>query len=288
MANDFFRDTIDNLNLGVCVLDKNKKITYWNKGAENLTCFLSSEVMGKRFGLSKEDCPIAKTIEDGNQRESEAHMKNKKGKKVHLSVRVTPARDAEGNLIGANAMFHDISSQTVLINRIKELERTASFDSLTQLPNRRLFEKNLVARFEEMQRNRKPFGFIFIDIDNFKMINDNYGHNVGDLVLKMVAKKLSDTLRPYDIVGRWGGEEFVSLVPYVSREQLHAISNRMRSMIDRMSVFTGESVLKVTISVGATLATHEDTIDSIVKRADKLMYVSKTTGKNKVTIELKN
>lgn len=288
MANDFFKDAVDNLNLGVCILDAGKKITYWNKGAENLTGFLSSEVMGKKFGLSKESCPIAKTLQDGNQRESEAHMKHKDGKKIHLSVRVTPVRDAEGKLTGASAMFHDVSSHITLINKIKDLERTASFDSLTQLPNRRLFEKNLISRFEEMQRNRKPFGVVFIDIDNFKIINDSYGHNVGDLVLKMVAKKLSDTLRPYDIVGRWGGEEFVALVPYVSKEQLHAISSRMRSMIDRMSVFTGESVLKVTISLGATLATIDDTIDSIIKRADKLMYVSKTTGKNKVTIELRN
>jgi diguanylate cyclase (GGDEF)-like protein/PAS domain S-box-containing protein len=285
---DSFRDAIDNLNLGVCFLNAEKKITYWNKGAENLTGFLANEVMGKKFGLLKENCPIGKTLEDGEQRESEAYLKNKNGKKLHFSVRVTPTRDEADKVIGANVMFFDISSQIVLINKIRELERSASFDALTKLPNRRLFEKNLLARFEEMQRHKRVFGIVFMDIDNFKFINDSYGHDVGDLVLKMVAKKLSDSLRPYDMIGRWGGEEFVALVPYVSREQLHVISNRMRSMVDRMSVFTGDSILKVTLSIGATLAKPEDTIDSIIRRADKLMYISKNNGKNKVTLEIKN
>lgn len=288
MGNDSFREAVNVLNLGVCFVDKNKKITYWNKGAENLTGFLSSDIMGKRFGLAKDGCPIALTLEDGSQRETEAHMKNRSGKIVHVSVRVTPIRDEKEQVNGATVMFHDISSQIVLINKIKELERSSSYDFLTQLPNRRMFERNLVSRLEEMQRCGKPFGLIFIDIDNFKTINDSYGHDVGDLVLKMVSKRLSTTLRPYDILGRWGGEEFVALVPYVSREQLFAIASRLRSMVERASIFNGEAVLKVTLSIGATLARNEDSAQSVIQRADKLMYQSKTAGKNKVTVEMTN
>ena len=287
MGNDFFKEAVNSLNLGVCFLDNNKKITYWNKGAENLTGFSEKEINGKKFGLAKEECPIAGTLKDGNQRETEAHIKHKGGKKVHVSVRITPIRDENEKITGATLMFHDISSQIVLINRIRELERSASFDFLTGLPNRRMFERNLVARFEEMQRNNKTFGVIFMDIDNFKLINDNYGHDVGDMVLKMVAQKVGGTLRPYDTLGRWGGEEFVILVPYVSKEQLHAVASRLRSMVERASVFTGESVVKVTLSIGATIATSQDSVQSIIKRADNLMYFSKNTGRNKVTIEVK-
>jgi diguanylate cyclase (GGDEF)-like protein len=104
----------------------------------------------------------------------------------------------------------------------------------------------------------------------------------------MAAKKLGSTLRPYDVLGRWGGEEFAVLVPYVNKEQLHAVASRLRSMVERASIFTGESIVKITLSIGATLATSEDTIQSIMKRADKLMYMSKNTGKNKVTTEVKN
>jgi len=194
----------------------------------------------------------------------------------------------EEKIAGATIMFHDISSQIVLISKIKELQRKSSYDSLTGLPNRMMFEKALNARFEEMQRNKRAFGIAFIDIDNFKTINDTYGHNIGDLVLQMVAKKLNSALRPYDVIGRWGGEEFIVIVPHVDREQLHAVSSRLRSMVERASLFTGESVIKVTLSVGATLSKMDDTIDSLIKRADKLMYISKTTGKNRVTIEMKN
>jgi len=288
MGDDFFKAAVNNLNLGVCFLDKNKKITYWNGGAENLTGFSEKDIMGKKFGLAKEECPIAATLLDGSQRETEAHIKHKDGKKVHVSVRVTPIRDGNEQITGVSVMFHDISSQMVLINKVKELERSASYDFLTKLPNRRLFERNLLARFEEMQRHNRAFGVAFIDIDNFKSINDNYGHDIGDLVLQMVARRLETVLRPYDILGRWGGEEFVVLVPGVSKEQLHSISNRLRIAVESASIFTAGNVLKVTVSIGATLSKQEDTIQSIIKRADSLMYQSKMSGKNAVTIEVKN
>ena len=203
-------------------------------------------------------------------------------------LRVAPIREHGDEITGANVMFHDVSSQIVLINKIKDLERSASIDFLTQIPNRRLFERSLISKFEELQRDGRIFGIIFIDIDNFKKVNDTFGHDVGDLVLKMVAKKLQDTLRPYDTLGRWSGEEFVALVSGVDKMQLYAVASRLRSMVERASLFNAESVIKVTISVGATLAVREDTIQSLMKRADNLMYASKKSGKNKVTIEIKN
>ncbi|MCU0642349.1 MAG: sensor domain-containing diguanylate cyclase [archaeon] len=286
--NSSFKDTVDNLLLGVCFVDCDKKITYWNRGAENLIGLNEKEVMGKKFGISKENCPVGLTLGDGEQRESDAFLKHKGGEKIHVKFRVTPIRDVQEKIVGATVMFHDMSKEVILVNKIKELQRTSSYDFLTGLPNRLMFEKALTSRFEEMQRNNREFGLLFLDIDNFKKINDNYGHNVGDLVLQMVAKKLQSTLRPYDTLGRWGGEEFVALIPHVNREQLYAVSSRLRSMVERSSLFTGDIVVKVTLSIGATLSKSDDSIDSLVKRADKLMYMSKTTGKNKVTIEMKN
>ncbi len=286
--NSSFKETVDNLFLGVCFVDKDKKITYWNRGAENIMGLDEKAVMGKKFGIPKEECPILLTLNDGEQRESDAFLKHRQGQRVHVTFRVSPIRDSEDKIVGATIMFHDISKEIILVNKIKELQRTSSYDFLTGLPNRLMFAKALTARFEEMQRNNRAFGLIFLDIDNFKAINDTYGHNVGDLVLQMVSKKLGTTLRPYDVLGRWGGEEFVVLVPHVNREQLHVVSSRLRSMVERASLFTGDSVVKVTLSIGATLSKSEDTIDSLIKRADGLMYISKTTGKNKVTLEMKN
>lgn len=285
---NFLKETIDNLQLGICSLNKEKKIIYWNKGAENIVGFADSEVNGRKFGLAKEGCPIALTLDDGEIREANAYIHNKNGKKVHVSYKVVPNRNEEGKIIGASVMFHDVSAHVEMIRRVKELQEIASVDFMTGLPNRRMFEKNLNAALEEMHRHGKKFGVIFMDIDNFKIINDKYGHDMGDLVLKMVAAKLASTVRPYDVVGRWGGEEFVALIPYVDRERLHTIASRLRSMVERMSVFTGESVIKVTMSIGAAIAKEDDNIQGVIKRADKLMYMSKNTGKNKVTIEVKS
>ncbi|MEM4271619.1 MAG: sensor domain-containing diguanylate cyclase [Candidatus Pacearchaeota archaeon] len=287
MEERFYKDAVDNLFLGVCRVDSESKIIYWNKGAEDLTGMLREKVIGKRLRLSKENCPIEATLIDGEMREKQITMKVKNGKKLHMHLRITPTI-SENKVIGAVVMFHDISSNVVLLNRVNELQKTASFDYLTGLPNRRLFEKILAAKIEEMGRDDRKFGIIFIDVDNFKKINDEMGHDVGDLALRSVAKKLYDSLRPYDMLCRWGGDEFVAMINNVNREQLHAAASRLRSMIDRLSIFDKDKVVKVSVSIGAVLANEKDTIQSLIKRADSLMYASKNSGKNKVTIEVKN
>jgi diguanylate cyclase (GGDEF)-like protein len=181
-------------------------------------------------------------------------------------------------------VFRDNSQKLMAVQRATELQRVALLDPLTGLPNRRYIEMNLAARFDEMERYEWAFGVLFMDIDHFKEINDRYGHDVGDRVLKMVSRTLVHSTRPFDLVGRWGGEEFVGIATNVDFAQLKRVANRFRILVQQSSLTVGDFEIRVTISVGATLAQGGDSIDTLVKRADLLMYRSKASGRNRVTM----
>jgi diguanylate cyclase (GGDEF)-like protein len=123
-----------------------------------------------------------------------------------------------------------------------------------------------------------------MDIDHFKQFNDRYGHDIGDQVLTIVANTLSLSVRPFDMVCRWGGEEFAGIFPHTDAATLEAIAERLRILVAHSRVDTGSGELTVTVSIGGTLAKAEDSAASLVKRADALMYASKTHGRNRVMI----
>ncbi|MBD3240131.1 MAG: diguanylate cyclase, partial [Chitinivibrionales bacterium] len=158
-------------------------------------------------------------------------------------------------------------------------------DPLTELGNRRYGEMSLRVRLDEMRRYGWPFGVLFIDLDGFKSVNDTFGHDVGDRALRMVAKTLSHNVRPFDIVCRWGGEEFLAIIANIHPSQLARLAEKLRSLIQRSSFFSGLRHVRVTVSVGGTTARANDTELKIVERADKMMYQAKRQGKNVVLVE---
>ena len=288
---------IENLHDGLYFVDKNRVITYWNKAAEKISGFSASEVVGKSCAdniLTHVDsegnslclgmCPLAQTIVDGKAREIEVYMHHKDGHRIPVSVRVNTLTDEAGDIIGGVELFTDISSQDASSLRIKELEKMALLDNLTQLANRNYIESELTKRFEEKKRFDIPFGVLFMDIDHFKRFNDTYGHDVGDEVLKFVAETFTVNARPFDLFGRWGGEEFIGIIRNVSRADLALIADRIRNLVGASYILHGDEQLNVTISIGATMVEPDDTIDSIIKRADSCLYKSKQSGRNRVTM----
>ena len=293
----FYKILLDNLYDGVYFVDTDRRITYWNKGAERITGYKSAEVLGKRCSdnilmhvdkggnvLCRAGCPIADTIADGAERSTEVFVHHKDGHRVPITVRVAAIRDDHGAITGGIEIFTDNTPAATALQRVTEIERLAYIDPLTGLANRRYAEITLNARFEELQRYNWPFGVIFIDIDHFKDVNDRHGHDVGDEVLKMVAKTLQHSVRFFDVVGRWGGEEFLAVIANVNKEELLATVNRFRVLVEQSSI-PAVPGLRVTVSLGATLARQGDDMASIIKRVDKLMYESKAAGRNLATVD---
>jgi diguanylate cyclase (GGDEF)-like protein/PAS domain S-box-containing protein len=297
IGKESYEKVVASLHDGLYFVDQDRVIIYWNKAAERISGFKADEVIGKSCGssilthidsegcnLCKKGCPLAKTIADGNPREAEIYMHHKDGHRIPVSVRVSTLTDAAGNVTGGIELFTDISNQAANALRVKELEKMALLDSLTQLANRNYIEREIQGRFEEKKRLKVPFGILFIDIDHFKQFNDRYGHDVGDEVLKFVANTFIANTRPFDLYGRWGGEEFIGVIRNINRDDLEMLGNRLRVLIAGSYIMHAGQELSVTISIGATLVEENDTIDSLVKRADTLLYASKAAGRNRLTM----
>lgn len=293
----FYKNLLDNLNDGLYFVNRDRMITYWNKAAERITGYTAEEVVGKHCfdnilmhtdkdgrSLCRGVCPLAGSIRDCEERNEDIYLQHKDGHRVRVNVRVTPLLDDKGTVVGGIEIFTENTPAAVARERVSELERLAYLDTVTGLANRRYAEITLRARIEELQRYGWLFGVIFIDIDNFKAVNDRYGHETGDEVLKMVAKTLQNSVRPFDVVSRWGGEEYLAVIVNVEGQELLTTANRCRALVER-SYLPGAPSIQVTISVGATLARIDDTVETIVSRADQFMYKSKKAGRNCVTIE---
>jgi len=297
LEKDSYERIIENLYDGLYFVDRDRVITYWNKGAERISGFTADEVVGKSCAdniLTHVDsqgnslctgmCPLAATIADGTLREAELFMHHKDGHRIPVSVRFSTLTDRDGIIIGGVEVFTDISNQEATKLRVKELEKLALLDNLTQLANRNYIEREIQSRLEEKKRLNVPFGILFIDIDHFKKFNDSYGHDVGDEVLKFVANTFVANTRPFDLYGRWGGEEFIGIIRNINGKELELLGNRVRILIENSYIIHENEKLYVTISIGATLVNRKDTIDSLIKRADTLLYKSKAAGRNCLTI----
>ena len=288
---------IDNLNDGIYIVDTVRRIAYWNHAAEQISGFKSEEVVGggcadnvlchvddRGTHLCKGDCPLALTIANGNTHKAEVYLHHKDGHRVPVSVRVTPLTDDDNNIIGAVEIFSDISSKLANEMRLKELEQMAMLDRLTNLANRHYLERELDASLEGKRRYGSLFGILFMDIDDFKRVNDQYGHEVGDRVLQFVAGTINADSRPFDLYGRWGGEEFIGIVRNVTQADLWHLGERLRNLVEESYIMVNENRLQVTISIGATMVSESDSITTLLHRADALMYQSKAAGKNCVTM----
>lgn len=189
-------------------------------------------------------------------------------------------------------------TQEELLKRIAELEQKIHdmendliHDKLTSLKTRRYFEeksKDYLSHTKKIKRGErrewtgfKDVSFLFFDIDHFKRINDTYGHDVGDKVLKRVASVLKESLRIGDIVARWGGEEFIAVLLGSHEKESRVKAEEIRKKVEEMT-FDDPKDLKITVSIGVAEFQENISFEDLVKHADKALYKAKETGRNKV------
>ena len=292
-----YRQIMNLVDVGVYFVDPRRTITFWNKGAEDITGFTAEEVLGRSCSdnilthvngegenLCIGICPLEMSIKAEAIREAEIYLHHKDGHRVPILIRSCPLKDEHGHVIGGVEIFTDLSSRKANEFKMMELEKLAMLDNLTQIANRNYLDRELEGRMDEKKRYNVPFGVLFIDVDHFKAFNDRHGHDVGDRVLQYIAKNLTANARPSDLFGRWGGEEFVGVVRNVTRDELHSLADRLRMLVEKSYIHHEPENLRVTISIGGTVADDKDSIKDILKRADTLLYQSKADGRNRVTI----
>lgn len=172
-----------------------------------------------------------------------------------------------------------------LKNANKKLLEISSVDFLTNIPNRRCFFDVGNKSFYLAKREKHPLSIICIDIDHFKSINDNYGHNIGDEILKLVSSKMNKLIRKSDILARTGGEEFTILLNNTDKENAFILAEKLRTTIQNSYYRDKEFEIQVTISLGISeLQNDDEELDSIINRADKALYKAKNESRNKTVI----
>ncbi len=173
--------------------------------------------------------------------------------------------------------------ESTVAQRTEQLHRQARIDSLTGLKNRRGLDEALLEVISRAERERTRFGLIWLDIDHFKIINDQRGHQLGDDVLRRVAMWLKASVRPYDVVGRWGGDEFVILLAPCDPPTLEELAERIRHTTEVESRNTG---VAITLSIGAYYGHADESIDSLLGHADQALYRAKQAGRNRVVVSV--
>ena len=281
-------------------------ITYISPSDERLRGYRADEVIGKHiFEMFTPDG--IKTILEKIQQRQEVEKKGiqtdfatyeiehicKDGRVIWGEIVSKPERNEKGEIIGYHGITREVTERKIMQDKVQEL---AFYDPLTKLPNRLLLSERLHYTMAEMKRTQKHGALLFLDLDNFKSLNDTYGHSIGDVLLCQVADRLKQCIREIDTVARFGGDEFVIILNALhedkneSIKQAHAIAEKIRLNVSALYVLTmlqeGEEHLvehRCTASIGVLVFdSHTGTQDDLLKRADTAMYKAKEAGRNLV------
>jgi len=208
-----------------------------------------------------------------------ADISGVKLKQIENSVfKLSIAKVLQGDELFILCVLYDITQEASLM---KYFENLSIVDALTGIYNRRYLEEKLKEYINLAQRHNGPLSLIMFDIDFFKHINDSFGHDVGDKVLKAIAKVVSENIRNTDIFARYGGEEFVIIAPETTKEDAKILAEKLRSLIRNLHFEEG---INVTCSFGVASLEKPDTKETLLKRADDALYEAKKTDRNKVVV----
>lgn len=292
---ELYLTILNTLHDGIYFVDTNRKILFWNKAAENITGYTSDEILGKHCPetmlnhideegrpLCQVGCPLFATLLDGEARKGLVYVRHKEGYRIPVFTNIFPIKE-NGQITGAIEIFTKDSPKVYDDDLVEHLSGIAMHDALTKLPNRRYAESFLDYKYNEYKKFGRLFAVSFADIDDFRHFNNTYGHATGDNILISVASSIRNNLRKNDLIGRWGGEEFVGIHSIqLPQDALH-LAEKLRKLVDHTQILHNDTLLNVSVSVGITVIQPTDTIESLLARADELMYQSKKNGKNRVT-----
>lgn len=189
---------------------------------------------------------------------------------------------ASVGVTGAIAGLYARNKERHFKRRVSDLRRLAETDPLTSLPNRRVLLRAIENEFKAGIQESTHCHLLLVDVDRFKSFNDRYGHDVGDDVLRKVARAISCSIRHHDLAARYGGEEFAILLPDTSREGAHRVAERLRASVEALKVKVGPNTVSVTISIGGSDITEVSTAAELLEFSDARLYAAKAAGRNLV------
>lgn len=263
--------------------DLGGSITYVNEAFCKLTGYSKEELIGQDHRMLRSPKTPKKfygelwsNIIKNKSFSGELRILTKEKEEVWVRIVIEPRYDINGKKIGYVSTREDVTDK-------QELRFISERDQLTKIYNRRSFESKLSQAFERTKKEHYHFGVIMFDIDHFKKVNDTYGHQVGDDILKSITKHIKEVIRDDDFFARWGGEEFMLIVKTSKLDELKLIVSKIQERIKNTDL---SPVPSVTLSFGLGIAREEDTKESLLKRIDNALYEAKENGRNRYELAL--
>lgn len=277
------RDTVfENMQDGVIVLNQNDRIVDYNSALLEVIPGLKKLSIGKSISeILNDNQQLAQIIKGGTECDYELCQN---GDISHYHIRFTPVRNKKSEYHGQIITFVNVTERVIMQLQLKQL---ASMDGLTQVYNRTFFMQNAGMLYEELIENGLDISLIMFDIDHFKMVNDTYGHDAGDLVLKHVVKIAKNCLREKDILGRYGGEEFIICLPNATIGEAYELANAICLKISASYAYYHDQEIRVTSSFGISHSNKDHqypSIETLIRQADQALYRAKKNGRNRVQI----
>lgn len=290
----FQEKLLEHMHDGVIFVDTQLRILLWNQGLERITGIPRASVIDRNWtpgliGLRDElgtlireaECPVAQAIREGVQLTQRVAVRGAEGELVTVDAHVVPVIGPKGTNYGATLMLRDATSETSLQEHVLKLHEKATRDPLTKAANRAEFDRCQAEFVTTYLQRGRPCALIIADIDHFKKINDNYGHQAGDAVLIAFAALMQRNCRKGDLVARYGGEEFVMLCADCD----NASATQRAEAIRRQLADIPQAPLNgsyVTASFGVTELQEGDTPETMLRRSDRALYQAKENGRNMV------
>lgn len=282
--------TLQSIGDGVITTDMAGNLEYLNPAAEELTGWSNGDARGKPlfkvFNIIHEksgkpaENPITKCLREGRIISLTNHtiLIRRDGHRFVIENSAAPIRNRQGDIIGAVLAFHDVSEKQALL---KQLSYQAHHDALTGLPNRLLFYDRLRQALAQARRKKQKVAILFLDMDRLKLINDTFGHKVGDQLLKAAAQRLRESLREGDTIARQGGDEFIILLPDLGQEaDASIVAEKILQLFAQPFILANHEVFATT-SIGISLFPMDgEDSETLVRHADTAMYYAKEQGRN--------
>lgn len=285
---EYLLQILDDLPFGCYVLRPDQKVIYWNQEAERLIGYTPEEVVGKRCGelhfacsfvsggeIPMPSCPAITAYRTERVQTMKMFMRRKNDDNLMIRNTMIPLRDGEGKVRNLVALFFPVTEDPYDDEQMQNLYEVATRDPLTCLPGRKYMESCIDEEIERYRRTGHPFALMYSDVDRFHDVNNIYGHNAGDELLRAFGHRLRSFGRRTDRFCRWGGDEFVGILQLRSEEDMRGLANRFRALSGSTEIVVDGKVISCMSAVGITLVREDDNRDSIVARADRYMFRAK-------------
>lgn len=277
---EVFRTVLDGLGTGVYLVDRDRKIRFWNQGAEAITGYHHHDVIGH---CSRENllagcddvscvlcgaaCPIMEVLHDGKPRETQVFLRHKAGQRIPVRLRVFPIRDCHGSIVCTAVSFAENLWTSETAFHQNNLAAHGCLDVLTGTPNHAFTHSHLRENLAFFGEYNLPFGILAIQVEELAELQATHGRESVDVMLHVVAQTMKHSLRPDGVLGRWTDNQFLAIVTNCNKDELERLGLSLQKMAGSSGIQWWDDLLSVNVSVGAAIVRSGDTEETLLERA---------------------